>query len=514
MPTWTWPSATRSGSSTTRARCAWPAPGSWWTRRSPASSPRASRSARARCARVIPATRRPTSGRTSPVRTWTGWMATCGGRSRPAPTRCSAGRSVPASAACTTSRPCSAVPRPARRSSPTRCSARSSRCRLSPPKPKPSRWPTARPTGWRRRCSPATRRGRSGCRRNWSPARCGSTASSSATWPRRSAAPGCPASAARAAPGASTSTATSRTPSTQDRGGALMGEVLGAGLLAHVPTIMLPYAERLELNEGKEISLVPGLERLRAEVFETLDYDTVVVFDSHWHTTVEFVVSAQGTRAGLFTSDELPRGMCRVPYDWPGDPELVHAIAAQAGPHDTWITAIDDPWLPTHYATVNLWHYLGRGLGERWISVSTAQTGDTEDFLRAGRALGAAIEGTRRTVLLVASGAMSHTFWSLRELRAHEASDTVHIRTAEARAADLERIGWLEAGDHARVIGTMPEFLKVRPEARFAHYLMMVAALGGGTVTAPARPFSDYENSVGTGQVHLWFDRPSGGWSS
>ena len=73
----------------------------------------------------------------------------------------------------------------------------------------------------------------------------------------------------------------------------------GAGLLAHVPTIMLPYAERLELNEGKEISLVPGLERLRAEVFEALDYDTVVVLDSHWHTTVEFVVSAQPTRAGL-----------------------------------------------------------------------------------------------------------------------------------------------------------------------------------------------------------------------
>ena len=38
-----------------------------------------------------------------------------------------------------------------------------------------------------------------------------------------------------------------------------MGEVVGAGLLAHVPTIMLPHAERLELNDGKEISLVPGL---------------------------------------------------------------------------------------------------------------------------------------------------------------------------------------------------------------------------------------------------------------
>jgi 3,4-dihydroxyphenylacetate 2,3-dioxygenase len=293
-----------------------------------------------------------------------------------------------------------------------------------------------------------------------------------------------------------------------------MGEVVGAGLLAHVPTIMLPRQDRLDLNEGREISLVPGLERLRAEVFETLDYDTVVVFDSHWFTTVEFVISAQDVRAGLFTSDELPRGMCRVPYDWRGDPELAHAVAARGEKHGTWITAIDDPCLPLHYGTVNLWSYLGRGLDARWVSVSnTAETGDTEDFLRAGRAVGEAIAQSDRRVLLLASGAMSHTFWPLRELRAHEASDPRHIRNPEARAADQERIAWLQAGDHARVIDTMPDFLRVRPEAKFAHYLMMTAALGERSVRAPGRPFSDYENSVGTGQMHLWFDRPAGDWS-
>ena len=293
-----------------------------------------------------------------------------------------------------------------------------------------------------------------------------------------------------------------------------MGEVAGAGLLAHVPTIMLPRSERMELNEGKEISLVPGLERLRREIFETLDYDTVVVLDSHWHTTVEFVVAAHEVRAGLFTSDELPRGMCRIPYDWRGDPALACALAAQADEHGTWITAIDDPYLPVHYATVNLWTYLGRGLpAKRWVSVSTAQTGETEDFLRVGRALGAALAALPRKVLLIASGAMSHTFWSLRELRAHEASDPGHIRTSAARAADAERIGWFRSGDHARVIETMPEFLKYRPEARFGPYLIMMGALGEGAVTAPGRLFSEYENSVGTGQVHVWFDRPVNGWS-
>ena len=38
-----------------------------------------------------------------------------------------------------------------------------------------------------------------------------------------------------------------------------MGEIVGAGIVAHVPTIMLPEEVRLEINDGKEITLVPGL---------------------------------------------------------------------------------------------------------------------------------------------------------------------------------------------------------------------------------------------------------------
>jgi 3,4-dihydroxyphenylacetate 2,3-dioxygenase len=292
-----------------------------------------------------------------------------------------------------------------------------------------------------------------------------------------------------------------------------MGEVVAAGILAHVPTIMLPEDERRNLNEGKEITLVPGLRQLRADFFETADYDTVVILDSHWYTTVETVVTAQDRRAGLFTAEELPRSMCRIPYDWAGDPELARAMADHGEEQGTWITAIDDPYLPMYYATLNLWHFLGRGLPDkRWVSVSVPQTGDGEDFLRAGRALGQAIAETDRKVVLIASGAFSHTFWPLRELRKHEASDPSHIFTPEAYAADMERVAWFKEGDHARVLDTMPEFLKYRPEAKFAHYLMMIGALGEHAVTAPARQYGEYENSIGTGQVHLWFDRPAAGW--
>lgn len=291
-----------------------------------------------------------------------------------------------------------------------------------------------------------------------------------------------------------------------------MGEVVGAGLVAHVPTIVLPEEIRRELNHGEDSTLVSGLHELRRDVFDTVDYDTVVVLDSHWATTVEFVVTAQERRQGLFTSEELPRGMCQRPYDFAGDPELAHLIASKGADHGTWITAIEDDHLPIFYATTNVWEFLGDGLPDkRWISIGVCQTADLEDNLRLGRALGDAIRESDRKVLLIASGAMSHTFWPLRQLRDHEAAGPEHIFSPEAYAADLERLGWFAEGDHARVLDTMPEFYRYKPEARFGHYLMMIGALGEGDCTARSRQYGAYENSVGTGQVHLWFDPPAGG---
>ena len=291
-----------------------------------------------------------------------------------------------------------------------------------------------------------------------------------------------------------------------------MGEVVGAAIVSHVPTIMLPEETRLEINEGREISLVPGFHRLREDVLDELQPDTIVVFDTHCAALLEFTITAQERRQGKFTSEELPRGMSQVPYDMKGNPALAHSMAEEIQALGTRATAVDDPYLPVHYGTVNVAHYLNRG--EEWLSVSMVMTAETDDYLVAGRGIGAAIEKSDRRVVLLASGSMSHTFYPMKELLDHESSDPSHIFTPEAREADLERIDWFHDGNHAAVLDTMDEYLRHKPEGRFGHYLMMVAALGGHQCKAKGRLFSDYENSVGTSQVHIWFDRPDGGWSA
>lgn len=290
-----------------------------------------------------------------------------------------------------------------------------------------------------------------------------------------------------------------------------MGEIIAAGIVAHAPTIMMSREDRYELNDGKEISLVPGLHRLKSEVLDLLKPDTIVLLDTHWFTIVEFCVAAHSRRAGLFTSDELPRGMKQIPYDLKGSPALAHAMAERATEAGVRTTANDDPWLPIHYPTVNLATFLQGE--EEWVSVSHAYSGEPDDFLTVGEGIGRAIRESDKRVVIIASGSMSHRFWPLKQISLHEASDPIHISSPEAREADLERLRWFADGNHAKVIDTMPDYLRHAPEARFGHYLMMAAACGGRDWKAKGRQFSDYENATGTSQVHVWFDKPADGWN-
>jgi 3,4-dihydroxyphenylacetate 2,3-dioxygenase len=241
----------------------------------------------------------------------------------------------------------------------------------------------------------------------------------------------------------------------------------------------------------------------------------VIVFDTHWESTFEHIVTSHERRQGKFTSHELPRGMKQIPYDMPGDPELANLIAAQAeGRDDCWILANDDPYLPLFYGTVNIWTFLGDPK-TAWLSVALNQCCDTGDFLLFGELIGKAIEQSDRRVVLLASGGMTHRFFNFKDLRKREsqkAPDNIYDRAYYD--ADMQVVERFQKGDHAGVIDGMPEYRKAYPEGHFGHYLMMAAALGGRSCTATGELFSEYEASVGTGQVHVWFERPEGGWTA
>ena len=78
--------------------------------------------------------------------------------------------------------------------------------------------------------------------------------------------------------------------------------IVGAALVSHVPTLMLPEDVRRSLNEGNDTTLFAGLHEIRAEKLAPLQPDTVIVLDTHWYTTIEHIVSSHDRRQGVYTS--------------------------------------------------------------------------------------------------------------------------------------------------------------------------------------------------------------------
>jgi hypothetical protein len=105
-------------------------------------------------------------------------------------------------------------------------------------------------------------------------------------------------------------------------------------------------------------------------------------------------------------------------------------------------------------------------------------------------------------VVLVASGALSHTF--CRCATGSTAGDTAHLHPEARQPTD--RIAWSRpATTHAfRHDARVPAVRR----ARFGHYLQMMGALGEGAVTAPARQHGEYENSIGTDRLPGSIARP------
>lgn len=271
--------------------------------------------------------------------------------------------------------------------------------------------------------------------------------------------------------------------------------------------VMVPEKVRVQLGgTGADTTLVEPGYRLIRERLAALDVDTLVIIDTHWFTTTEHVLAGAAHFKGLYTSDEMPRNISDHPYDYPGAPELAAAWHAVGKERSLYTVNVNTPSLPRHYPTINLVHHLRTR--EKVLSCGIVQTASREYYLAAGEALSEAAKRVPNgRIAVLGSGGMSHEFWPLDVIRQHFEYDPKHVISNEARELDARILEAWKRGEHQTVIELYPEYRKrCHPEGRFAHYLMAVGAVGGARCRVRGEQLSEYENAVGTGQVHVWFD--------
>ncbi len=283
-----------------------------------------------------------------------------------------------------------------------------------------------------------------------------------------------------------------------------MGEVVGAALVAHYPGLMLSEELRRARGDGADTSLIAGFAELRRRI-DAAKPDTLVVFDTHWFTTGLHLVAGAKRYQGRYTSSELPFSLSRVPYDYPGAPELAAAVERVALERGVAARNVEDDSLVPQYATLNIVAKLRRD--EKVMSVGSCQTAASRHYLEMGEVIGEAIRRTPCRVVMLASGAMSHTFNDLSYKPRHpNYYHPDNVSSPEHVALDREVIELLRQGRHDTVLDRYPELARAEYEGRGAHYVQMLGVLGGRSCRARGTPCSAYENAAGTGNIHMWFD--------
>lgn len=284
------------------------------------------------------------------------------------------------------------------------------------------------------------------------------------------------------------------------------GAIVGATLTTHVPRLFLEGEAREKYIGKNPSSFFEALPKMYEEQIKGRDFDTFLVIDTHWWTTVDFIVNGNPFLTGKYTSDEVPEMIHDYMYRYFGDRELALFIAERAKGKGLPVSMCDNSSLPVHYPTLVPMRFLNPKNTYRVLSMSVAYTSSVEQELLYGQAIREAVEASGRKVVIVASGGLSHKFAALEGIKEHASPDIANIPVYN-RHFDRYIINELKEGNHRGVLGYTEEFRrKCSPEGRFAHYLRMVGALGGTECILKGIQYGNYEAAIGTGQVIMWFD--------
>jgi 3,4-dihydroxyphenylacetate 2,3-dioxygenase len=289
-----------------------------------------------------------------------------------------------------------------------------------------------------------------------------------------------------------------------------VAKFVGAALCTHIPRLFILDPAARKTYMGDDVTTMYGaMEALYTQKIARLNVDTFIVVDTHWFTTLEYILNANQRLSGNYTSEELPDMIHDYAYDYPGDPRLGEWIAEVGAKNKLRVNACHYRTLPIHYPSLTTMRYLNPEAKARVLSVSVCQTAQIHNDLAFGEAIGEAVRTLPedRRVVFLAAGGMSHRFNAYDVILPRAGANPTNITTEENRRWDERILGLLLEGKHAEVLQLSAEFKRVAtPEGRWAHYLNMVSALGGEAFAVRGQLFGEYEAALGTGQANVWFD--------
>ena len=279
-----------------------------------------------------------------------------------------------------------------------------------------------------------------------------------------------------------------------------MGQVVLAAKITHVPSILI--SERAGPLFGQRAEAIQSLRELGQRA-RARQVDTFVIFDVHWISNFGCHMNANARHVGTYTSHEAPHMIQDMAYDYPGNPDLGEAIAAEAQKDGLDVMAHQVPTLPLEYGTIVPMHYMNEDGHFKVISVAAPIFPTWQENRKFGMAVRRAIEASPYRVAVLASGSLSHKLVSNEQV-GDDQWDVVGSefnRQVDLRVLDL----WRERR-YAEFCRMLPDYsTKCNGEGLMVDTHMLFGMLGWDKYAGRAEELCPYFPSSGSGQITVEF---------
>ncbi len=282
-----------------------------------------------------------------------------------------------------------------------------------------------------------------------------------------------------------------------------MGKIALAAKVTHVPSMYL--SELPGKHHGCREAAIKG-HRIIAERARAAGVDTVVVFDVHWLVNSGYHINCNSHFKGIYTSHELPHFIKDMEFDYQGDPALGQAIAACANRRGIRTRAHEINSLSLEYGTLVPMRYMNGDRRFKIVSVAAwCPWHDLDDSRAFGEAVREAIEQSSNTVMVLASGSLSHRFHDNRD--SEEGIFTIsrpYYEQVDRHVVELWRTGRFN-----EFVAMLPEYAEnCHGEGKMHDTAMLLGTLGWDRYDRPVEIVTDYFASTGTGQINAIFPVP------
>jgi len=282
-----------------------------------------------------------------------------------------------------------------------------------------------------------------------------------------------------------------------------MGKLALAAKVTHVPSMYL--SEMPGPNFGCRKAAIDG-HKIIAERARNLNVDTVVVFDVHWLVNSGYHVNCSPRFEGIYTSNELPHFIKDMPYRYDGNPELGELISAEANKLGLRSRSHQIKSLELEYGTLVPLRYMNPDSRMRVVSIAAwCNWHSLESSRQFGEAVGKAIAEGPDTVMVLASGSLSHRFHDDR----FATGGMNDISREFYRQVDLRVVDLWKSGDFKTFCDILPEYSDLcHGEGHMHDTAMLLGLLGWDNYDKPVEVVTDYFASSGTGQINAIFPVP------